>query len=491
MSSELSFTGAMVSSMSDVSNMTRKPLTEKELKYLYQCEMSAKMYSTCGKRQYFAIVLDSNGHIVGTGYNGGPSGTKHCNEGGCPRLAQGSAPGSNYDNCLSGDTRYLTRFGTKSLKETVDTEQLVLTSMGWKPATIRSFGERELFDVVLRRHKQRKIVKATTNHRWFTYDSHRVTHELTTEQLVKGHCLKSAYARTGPFMPSTEGQKAGLVFGDGSCVYSQAGSGSFIQLYGPAVQLSYLFGAEGYDGVKFSNLPRLWKTEYPSLQESFGYLYGWLQGYFAADGCLSHSTPVLDSSVRENLEYVQEICYVLGIPTLGINHTKRLGYGSEPSSMYRLSFPQGSLDHDFFLLNHHREKSVERSRKRDMPRWTVESVVSVGVEETYCAQVPDLEEFTLTDNILTGNCIAIHAEANALLHSDYSDRRDGRGTIFVNGTPCYSCAKLIANSYLERIVCISDSTYEDWPRVRGELEDWGIDVCEVPRSLLDRVKPIM
>ena len=172
--------------MSEISNTPYQPVTMKELKYLYSCEMQAKLFSTCGKRQYFALVIDGNGHIVGTGYNGGPSGTKHCNEGGCPRLAEGSAPGSNYDNC-----------------------------------------------------------------------------------------------------------------------------------------------------------------------------------------------------------------------------------------------------------------------------------------------------------------IAIHAEANALLHSDYSERRDGRGTIFVNGTPCYSCAKLIANSYLDRVVCIADDTYEDWPRVRGELEDWGVAVCEVPRSLLARVEKLL
>ena len=89
------------------------------------------------------------------------------------------------------------------------------------------------------------------------------------------------------------------------------------------------------------------------------------------------------------------------------------------------------------------------------------------------------------------NCIAIHAEANAFLHSDYSDRRDGRGTIFVNGTPCFSCAKLIANSYVERVVCIADDTYEDWPNVRANLEDWGIDVCEVPRSAVAKVADLV
>lgn len=66
------------------------------------------------------------------------------------------------------------------------------------------------------------------------------------------------------------------------------------------------------------------------------------------------------------------------------------------------------------------------------------------------------------------NCIAIHAEANALLHSDYTARRDG-GTLYVNGTPCYSCAKLIVNSGIERIVYLEDDSYADWPRVENFL----------------------
>ena len=71
------------------------------------------------------------------------------------------------------------------------------------------------------------------------------------------------------------------------------------------------------------------------------------------------------------------------------------------------------------------------------------------------------------------NCIAIHAEANALLHSDWSIRSAG-GTLYVNGPPCYSCAKLIANSGIKRLVYASDPTYKVWPQVKKELKSWGV-----------------
>ncbi len=61
----------------------------------------AGQFSTCGKRQYAAIVLDRHGHVLGTGYNGGPRGMTHCVDGGCPRLSEGSPSGSNYDNCIA------------------------------------------------------------------------------------------------------------------------------------------------------------------------------------------------------------------------------------------------------------------------------------------------------------------------------------------------------------------------------------------------------
>lgn len=72
------------------------------------------------------------------------------------------------------------------------------------------------------------------------------------------------------------------------------------------------------------------------------------------------------------------------------------------------------------------------------------------------------------------NCVAVHAEQNALLYSDRT-ARDG-GTIYVNGPPCFGCAKEIANSGLRRIVYKSDPNYLDIGRVSEFLQKAGVKV---------------
>jgi len=73
----------------------------KDIKYLAWTVSGARIFSTCGKRNYMATIVSKDGFVVGVGYNGVPSGFTHCIDGGCPRFNNDSAPGSAYDDCLS------------------------------------------------------------------------------------------------------------------------------------------------------------------------------------------------------------------------------------------------------------------------------------------------------------------------------------------------------------------------------------------------------
>lgn len=76
-------------------------ITAKDRQFMELCKAGAQIFGTCSRRQYMAIIVDEFNHILGTGYNGGPAGTVHCADGGCPRAATTVAHGSNYDNCIA------------------------------------------------------------------------------------------------------------------------------------------------------------------------------------------------------------------------------------------------------------------------------------------------------------------------------------------------------------------------------------------------------
>ena len=70
-------------------------------------------------------------------------------------------------------------------------------------------------------------------------------------------------------------------------------------------------------------------------------------------------------------------------------------------------------------------------------------------------------------------CVAIHAEANAILYSS-PEQREG-ASIYITGVPCFTCAKLIANSGITEVVATGE-VYEDWDRVRNFLIDCNVRV---------------
>jgi hypothetical protein len=106
------------------------------------------------------------------------------------------ALGFGYNNCFSGETRFLTFEGAKTLKETVGQNPLVMTTRGvWRRASIQSFGVQQLWEIKLRKHSFEKVIYATANHRWFTYRGVRSNNrvERLTSELMPGIRLVSLY----------------------------------------------------------------------------------------------------------------------------------------------------------------------------------------------------------------------------------------------------------------------------------------------------------
>lgn len=70
-------------------------------------------------------------------------------------------------------------------------------------------------------------------------------------------------------------------------------------------------------------------------------------------------------------------------------------------------------------------------------------------------------------------CIAIHAEANALLFSSPEEREGS--SLYCTGAPCFGCAKLIANSGISEVVA-AGGRYDGWVEVRDFLRSCGVRV---------------
>jgi DNA primase len=344
--------------------------------------------------------------------------------------------------CFAAETEFMTRSGARTLGECAGTTQQVLTQQfgepdtmhgrsrrdgQWVEAEVMSFGEQSLLTVTLTRDGRKKVIRATPNHRWFAArnDSGTAVPQVrTTAELKPGMVLASLAPRDNirQSTPSTFGIAHGITYGDGarrSLRGSTVGTGAYVDLWGEKdAQLLRYFNDSAYEpiktpngsgveGMRVKNLPGYFKDR-PSLDESIPYLYGWLAGYFAADGDVTKAgSPSLNSARREDLEFVRAVADRLGIVTGEIREYQRVGIGQTVATpVYRLAFMRSRLRPQFFLIAEHRERFAAAGEARyERLSWRVESIEDLGErEEVFCAVVPGTESFALADYIWTHNC---------------------------------------------------------------------------------------
>lgn len=323
--------------------------------------------------------------------------------------------------CLAGETRVITWAGVRPIGDMAGGVYRVLgRDANWVDAPFYSFGVQPLMRLVLTRNHQVKEIYATPEHRWYVRAGKtlRGTREARTRDLKPGDLLAWTFPRSRVQLttPSPIGIAHGITFGDGTL----NGTGSMAQL-DPVKDAPLLkwfpnsVVARGERQILVHHLPRFFKSP-PPPDESIPYLYGWLAGYFAADGHVAKDgTVMLNSADREVLEYVRTTCARLGIGTYGITRQDRQGFPNrEKSALYRLHLINEDLTEEFFLLDPHRARFTSAHKGFTRRGWAIRSVEKTDrVEEVFCAVVPQGHAFVLEDNILTGNCFGCHAGGDA------------------------------------------------------------------------------
>jgi len=127
-------------------------------------------------------------------------------------------------NCYAGETRIVTRYGTKTLKELSGSKTVLMSSKGaWVEAEIKNFGVQDLQKVVIQRAGIKKELFATAGHSWriaknLDRKSRRslTKREATTEQLkTKDYLYQVFGAGILKLKSSLAGIQHGIIFGDG------------------------------------------------------------------------------------------------------------------------------------------------------------------------------------------------------------------------------------------------------------------------------------
>jgi intein/homing endonuclease len=330
---------------------------------------------------------------------------------------------NHFSNCFAPETEIITSEGVKPLGDLVGTTPTLLTGKGaWVEAPIRSFGEQRLHKLVLTRQGVEKTIFCTADHRWFALDQRkphrgRGHREFKTTELRPGkHRLQQVYGRSykNKVKASPFGVAHGFTFGDGSTSQGLRHATS-VNLVGekdshllPFFALCPSSEQQGINAVRYSALPNFFR-EKPSIKENHSYLLGWLMGYFAADGsCQKGGQVVISSSVEANIQFVRDVCAVLGIGTFTIRREDRVSnLTGRPHTMFSMALQRSHLDESFFIIPQHRQNFVDAGGSEAQRRkyWMVKSVEPTNrVEKVFCATVPEVHTFTLDGNIVTGNC---------------------------------------------------------------------------------------
>jgi dCMP deaminase len=100
-----------------------------------------------------------------------------------------------------------------------------------------------------------------------------------------------------------------------------------------------------------------------------------------------------------------------------------------------------------------------------------------GTCESWCPRFRGIEAGTISRGGNYSECVALHAEANAVARSNWSEIQ--LGTIYTSAAMCMGCAQLVCNTGIKRVVHVvegPDDLRRDPDRVETFIKSAGLEV---------------
>jgi len=333
--------------------------------------------------------------------------------------------GAALNNPLHEDTKILTEeYGWIALKEIEGQNVRVLSKLRSKQKFTGGAGFVDAYISTKEMQPSYKItietllgnikeIIASENHRWFVITDKKNSFEnrITTDYLTNKHYLPRA-TPTKQYEPSFAGYCHGFFFGDGT--RSNGELHQFTEdnkkiLNSIFPEISFRENIyklpSGLEAKIVKNLPKAWsKVPEGDYATDKKYVFGFLAGYFAADGSVGTTYRIASSKIEE-LEKVQELFEYVGIETKIIKDSSNSTNFSEDRDLYQLNICKHDLNEKFFLKESHLHHWVENKSKIKRPLHKVISIEKLEeLQPVLCAVVPEHENFVIDGFTVTSNC---------------------------------------------------------------------------------------
>jgi hypothetical protein len=347
-----------------------------------------------------------------------------------PLLWRNPTPGGH---CFSGDTRFLTDEGVRTLADACGERVRVLNRHGeWESAEVQSFGVQPLGTLRLARGGRRGgsrdevELRVTPDHRWWAMEGNPHDGWRSSERRVTTvEVDRVPLARMDPPDVDPEGVRHGIVYSDG---YLRRERGyCVVRLQPHKASLTRFFDnaprpVEHYPGQVVMHRPVKWRkggvvdvtmlpAHYKRLPERCtpAYARGFIAGLVATDGSARQGV-VLHCEGREAAERIAELAVLGGCAVTSV----LLASARTPAVIAGRSYPLRErklmairlkpATVPFVRAEQERAAARDRRQMRSMHMEVLSYEVDGALAEVYCVVAPGSESFTLANGLVTSNC---------------------------------------------------------------------------------------